>query len=193
MIQFSGGGGGKGNFQQFIYPREIGEFEEDHRRNNQSCDHHIPSFLPRIRLLRQAAMMSRPPPRRSSRINAIQPQEPSSSPKGSKQKRKIIPLSSDEEFSEDKPPKHKKSKIQNTSKSPSKSSSPLKPDAKRKIKTAKSVKPAVTTTMKVMKDVCVGTEEHDTEKEMKGDALDFIKSAFKDDITCALCCISCYI
>src|SRR5438046_4988525 len=142
--------------------------------------------------------MSRPPPRRSSRLNAVQTSvEPSPPPKPTSQKRKIIILSSsDAEVSNTNAApisKSKKPKRCNTNAMPS----PFKSKKVRiqnyqplskgvPLKNVRQVKA-------VMADKCVGTEELEIDRAEtnndKEDALDLINAAFMDDMCCSLCCM----
>ena len=140
--------------------------------------------------------MSRPPPRRSSRLSATKASaEPSTPPKPTSHKRKIIILSSPNTEYPDAPTPT------STSKKPKRNrahvmTSPLKPqkfkvENKKALSKAVALKP-VQQVKVVMEDKCVGTEDLEVErvetKKVKEDALDLINAAFMDDMCCSLCC-----
>lgn len=140
--------------------------------------------------------MFSPLPRRSSRLNAIKPcVEHSTRPKPTSQKRKIIIITSDTEYSDPPAPISTSKKPKRTY--PNVMTSPLKTQ-KENMENGKTLRKVVNLKpiqhiKVVMKDKCVGTEDSEVEragtKNVKEDALDLINSVFMDDMCCSLCCI----
>ena len=153
--------------------------------------------------------MVRPPPRRSSRISAIQPSSPLNPPIPTHKKRKYYVISDSE------PPQHgidSDSSVIQVSSPPSsrKSKPPTNSSAKKahrnnvsspKLASKRMMKrkeryenegtQIVGRKEKESRDVAVGPDESmwTSQVAVQKDSLDIVKVAFMDEMTCSLCCI----
>ena len=176
------------------------------------ADHPNSSLLPSnlVSSSRYTAM-ARPPPRRSSRINAIQPSSPLESPTSAAKKRKYYVISDSEPPAQDsdsstiqvysRPPCKPKIRGLVSSAAKQNRSGNVSPKCASKRTKRKerheddgtSAKAAVQVgekRKKDMRDVAVGPDESMwTSRDTQKDAFDIVQATFMDDITCSVCCI----